>query len=205
MLLKLGYASQWTPAQKMARRDENRRPAAAGGANTLPRALLNRNCWPAYPSGMWKVGAITSIWPTSRSHGRALLGGALWRSASVIEGWSAPPATPGTGELGVRQGSLTLPSCRLSIGWPTIRCALCPCHVTYPGHAARWAGLCRHLYQEAGFGLARYVVLENERAFMLQLGVAVQSAREVEEALLMACLESYAAFAACLARRRMPM
>ena len=37
--------------------------------------------------------------------------------------------------------------------------------------------------------MATRTASETERAFMLQLGVAVQSAREVEEAFLMACLE----------------
>ena len=57
--------------------------------------------------------------------------------------------------------------------------------------AARLDGrACRYLYEAAGSVLAQYEVSENERAFMQQLGVVVQTnPREAEEVMLMSCLE----------------
>lgn len=189
LLLKLGYASQWTPAQKIARQDEIATLLLQAG-QALPRALTQQELLASVPirsvEGQRYYVDLADIQKPWREHFWVALYGA---QLPVIEGvkraayawdWEGWVCGKGFTEPAVMQSLHRLAD------YPVVSAL-----ATSRTQATQLDGrACRYLYQEAGLGLARYVVSENERAFMLQLGVAVQSAREVEEVLLMSCLEA---------------
>ena len=188
LLLKLGYASQWTPAQKMARRDEITALLLQAG-QALPRALTRQELLASVPirsvEGQRYYVDLADIPQPWREHFWAALYGA---QLPVIEGVERA-AYAWDWEGWVCGKGFTAPAVMQALhrlaDYPVLS-ALAASRTQATQLDGR---ACRYLYQEAGSGLARYVVSESERAFMLQLGVAVQSAREVEEAFLMACLE----------------
>ncbi len=188
LLLKMGYASQWTPAQKMARRDEITALLLQAG-QALPRALTQQELLASVPiqsvEGQRYYVDLADIPQPWREHFWAAFYGA---QLPVIEGVERA-AYAWDWEGWVRGKGFTAPAVMQALHRLTDYPVLSALAASRTQAAQLDGRACRYLYQEAGSGLERYVVSENERAFMRLLGVVVRSAREVEEALLMACLE----------------
>lgn len=189
LLLKLGYASQWTPAQKMARQDEIAALLLQAG-QALPRAVTRQEELTSVPirnaeGGRYYVDLADipqpwrdEFWVALHGSGRPIVEG-VERAAYAWdwEGWVCGQAFS---DPAVMQALHRLAE------YPVLA-ALAASRT----QATRLDGrACRYLYQAAGSALAQYEVSENERAFMQQLGVVVPTnAREAEGVLLMVCLE----------------
>lgn len=189
LLLKLGYASQWTPAQKMARQDEIVALLLQAG-EALPQALTRQEMQTSVPIRTAEGGRNyvdladipqpwrEEFWAALHGSGRPIVEG-VERAAYAWdwEGWVCGQAF---GDPAVLQTLHQLAEYPMLAALAASRT-----------QATRLDGrACRYLYEAAGSVLAQYEVSENERAFMQQLGVVVQTnPREAEEVMLMSCLE----------------
>lgn len=189
LLLKMGYASQWTPEQKMAQQDEIVALLLQAG-QALPQALTRQEVLTSVPirnaeGGRYYVDLADIPQPWRDEFWAALHGSGL----PIVEGVErAAYAWDWEGWV-----------CGQAFSDPAVMRAL---HrlADYPAlsalaatrtQATRLDGrACRYLYEAAGSALAQYEVSENERAFMQQLGVVMPTnLREAEEVMLMSCLE----------------
>ena len=189
LLLKMGYASQWTPVQKMARQNEIVALLLQAG-EALPQALTRQEMLASEPirtaeGGRYYVDLADIPQPWRDEFWAALHGSGL----PIVEGVErAAYAWDWEGWV-----------CGQAFSDPAVMRAL---HrlADYPvlaalaatrTHATSLDGrACRYLYEAAGSALAQYEVSESERAFMQQLSVVVPTnAREAEEVLLTVCLE----------------
>lgn len=189
LLLKMGYASQWTPAQKMARQDEIAALLLQAG-QALPRALTRQEVLASVPirnaeGGRYYVDLADIPQPWRDEFWAALHGSGLpivegvERAAYAWdwEGWVCGQAFSEPAVLREFHRLADYPALSVLAATRTQATKL-------DGRA------CRYLYEAAGSALAQYEVSENERAFMQQLGLGVPTnPREAEEVMLMSCLE----------------
>ena len=189
LLLKMGYASQWTPAQKMARQEEIATLLLQAG-QALPRGMPRQELLASVPirnaeGGRYYVDLADipqpwrdEFWAALHGSGRPIVEG-VERAAYAWdwEGWVCGQAF---GDPAVMQTLHQLAE------YPVLA-ALAASRT----QATRLDGrACRYLYEAAGSALVQYEVSEKERAFMQQLGVVVPTnPREAEEVMLMSCLE----------------
>ena len=189
LLLKMGYASQWTPVQKMARQNEIVALLLQAG-EALPQALTRQEMLASEPirtaeGGRYYVDLADipqpwreGFWVALHGSGRPIVEG-VERAAYAWdwEGWVCGQAFS---EPAVMRALHRLAD------YPVLA-ALAATRT----HATSLDGrACRYLYEAAGSALAQYEVSESERAFMQQLSVVVPTnAREAEEVLLTVCLE----------------
>lgn len=189
LLLKMGYASQWTPAQKMARQDEITTLLLQAG-QAPPRALTRQEVLASVPirnaeGGRYYVDLADipqpwqeEFWAALHGCGRPIVEG-VERAAYAWdwEGWVCGQAFSDPAVMRALHRLADYPVLSVLAAMRTQATKL-------DGRA------CRYLYEAAGSALAQYEVSENERAFMQQLGVVVpRNPREAEEVMLMSCLE----------------
>lgn len=191
LLLKMGYASQWTTAQKMARQDEIAALLLQAG-QALPRALTRQEELTSVPirnaeGGRYYVDLADipqpwrdGFWAALHGCGHPIVEGverAAYAYAWDWEGWVCGQA--------FSDPAVMLALHRLE-DYPVLS-ALAASRTQATSLDGR---ACRYLYQVAGSALALHKVSENERVFMQQLGLVVpRDAREAEEVLLTVCLE----------------
>ena len=189
LLLKMGYASQWTPAQKIARQDEIAALLLQAG-QALPRALTRQELLASVPIRNAEGGRNyvdladipqpwrDEFWAALHGCGRPIVEG-VERAAYAWdwEGWVCGQAFSDPAVMRAFHRLADYPALSVLAATRT--------------QATRLDGrACRYLYEAAGSALAQYEVSENERAFMQQLGVVVPTnPREAEEVMLMSCLE----------------
>ena len=189
LLLKMGYASQWTPVQKMARQNEIVALLLQAG-EALPQALTRQEMLASEPirtaeGGRYYVDLADipqpwreGFWVALHGSGRPIVEG-VERAAYAWdwEGWVCGQAFSDPAVMRALHRLADYP----------VLAALAATRT----HATSLDGrACRYLYEAAGSALAQYEVSESERAFMQQLSVVVPTnAREAEEVLLTVCLE----------------
>ena len=189
LLLKMGYASQWTPVQKMARQNEIVALLLQAG-EALPQALTRQEMLASEPirtaeGGRYYVDLADipqpwreGFWVALHGSGRPIVEG-VERAAYAWdwEGWVCGQAFSDPAVMRALHRLADYP----------VLAALAATRT----HATSLDGrACRYLYEAAGSTLAQYEVSESERAFMQQLSVVVPTnAREAEEVLLTVCLE----------------
>ena len=189
LLLKMGYASQWTPVQKMARQNEIVALLLQAG-EALPQALTRQEMLASEPirtaeGGRYYVDLADipqpwrdEFWAALHGCGRPIVEG-VERAAYAWdwEGWVCGQAFSDPAVMRALHRLADYP----------VLAALAATRT----HATSLDGrACRYLYEAAGSALAQYEVSESERAFMQQLSVVVPTnAREAEEVLLTVCLE----------------
>ena len=189
LLLKMGYASQWTPVQKMARQNEIVALLLQAG-EALPQALTRQEMLASEPirtaeGGRYYVDLADipqpwreGFWVALHGSGRPIVEG-VERAAYAWdwEGWVCGQAFSDPAVMRALHRLADYP----------VLAALAATRT----HATSLDGrACRYLYEAAGSALAQYEVWESERAFMQQLSVVVPTnAREAEEVLLTVCLE----------------
>ncbi len=189
LLLKMGYASQWTPAQKMARQDEIVALLLQAG-QVLPRALTRQEVLASVPirnaeGGRYYVDLADipqpwrdGFWAALHGCGRPIVEG-VGRAAYAWDwkGWACGQAFSDPAVMQAFHRLADYPALSVLAATRT--------------QATRLDGrACRYLYEAAGSALAQYEVSENERAFMQQLGVGVPTNPcEAEEVMLTSCLE----------------
>jgi len=185
----MGYASQWTPAQKMARQDEITALLLQAG-QALPKALIRQELLDGVP--------IRSVQGRSRYVDLADIP-QPWRDAfwAALYGSGCPVIE------GVERAAYAWDwegwVCGAAFKEPSVMQALhqladYPVLSVLAGQRTQAAQLdgraCRFIYQAAKSALARHELSEKEQAFMRQLGVFVpMTARQAEEDLLTSCLE----------------
>lgn len=189
LLLKMGYASQWTPAQKKARQDEIVALLLQAG-QALLRALTRQEVLASVPIRNAEGGRNyvdladipqpwrEEFWAVLHGFGRPIVEG-VERAAYAWdwEDWVCGQAFSDPDVLRAFHRLADYPALSVLAATRTQATKL-------DGRA------CRYLYEAAGSALAQYEVSENERAFMQQLGVVVPTnPREAEEVMLMSCLE----------------
>jgi len=189
LLLKMGYASQWAPVQKMARQDEIVALLLQAG-QALPRALTRQELLASVlirkAEGGRNYVDLADIpqpwqeefWAALHGCGRPIVEG-VERAAYAWdwEGWVCSQAFSDPAVMRALHRLADYPALSVLAATRTQATKL-------DGRA------CRYLYEAAGSALAQYEVSENERAFMQQLGVVVPTnPREAEEVMLMSCLE----------------
>ena len=189
LLLKMGYASQWTPAQKMARQDEIVALLLQAG-QALPRALTRQEVLASVPirnaeGGRYYVDLADipqpwrdEFWAALHGCGRPIVEG-VERAAYAWdwEGWVCGQAFSDPAVMRAFHRLANYPALSVLAATRTQATKL-------DGRA------CRYLYKTAGSALPQHEVSENEQAFMQQLGVVVPTnPREAEEVMLMSCLE----------------
>ena len=189
LLLKMGYASQWTPVQKMARQDEIAALLLQAG-QALPRALTRQEVLASVPicnaeGGRYYVDLADIPQPWRDEFWAALHGSGLpivegvERAAYAWdwEGWVCGQAFSDPAVMRAFHRLANYPALSVLAATRTQATKL-------DGRA------CRYLYKTAGSALPQHEVSENEQAFMQQLGVVVPTnPREAEEVMLMSCLE----------------
>lgn len=189
LLLKMGYASQWTPVQKMARQNEIVALLLQAG-EALPQALTRQEMLASEPirtaeGGRYYVDLADipqpwreGFWVALHGSGRPIVEG-VERAAYAWDwgGWVCGQAFSDPAVMRALHRLADYP----------VLAALAATRT----HATSLDGrACRYLYEAAGSALAQYEVSESERAFMQQLSVVVPTnAREAEEVLLTVCLE----------------
>ena len=189
LLLKMGYASQWTPVQKMARQNEIVALLLQAG-EALPQALTRQEMLASEPirtaeGGRYYVDLADipqpwreGFWVALHGSGRPIVEG-VERAAYAWdwEGWVCGQAFSDPAVMRALHRLADYP----------VLAALAATRT----HATSLDGrACRYLYEAAGSALAQYEVSESERAFMQQLSVVVPAnPREAEEVMLMSCLE----------------
>ena len=189
LLLKMGYASQWTSAQKMARQEEIATLLLQAG-QALPRGMTRQELLASVPirnaeGGRYYVDLADipqpwrdEFWAALHGSGRPIVEG-VERAAYAWdwEGWVCGQAF---GDPAVMQTLHQLAE------YPVLSVL-----AATRTQATKLDGrACRYLYEAAGSALVQYEVSEKERAFMQQLGVVVPTnPREAEEVMLMSCLE----------------
>ena len=189
LLLKMGYASQWTPAQKLARQDEIAALLLQAG-QALPRALTRQEVLASVPirnaeGGRYYVDLADipqpwrdEFWAALHGCGRPIVEG-VERAAYAWdwEGWVCGQAFSDPAVMRAFHRLANYPALSVLAATRTQATKL-------DGRA------CRYLYKTAGSALPQHEVSENEQAFMQQLGVVVPTnPREAEEVMLMSCLE----------------
>ena len=189
LLLKMGYASQWAPVQKMARQDEIVALLLQAG-QALPRALTRQELLASVlirkAEGGRNYVDLADIpqpwqeefWAALHGSGRPIVEG-VERAAYAWdwEGWVCGQAFSDPAVMRAFHRLANYPALSVLAATRTQATKL-------DGRA------CRYLYKTAGSALPQHEVSENEQAFMQQLGVVVPTnPREAEEVMLMSCLE----------------
>ena len=189
LLLKMGYASQWTPVQKMARQNEIVALLLQAG-EALPQALTRQEMLASEPirtaeGGRYYVDLADipqpwreGFWVALHGSGRPIVEG-VERAAYAWdwEGWVCGQAFSDPAVMRALHRLADYPVLSVLAATRTQATKL-------------YGRACRYLYEAAGSALAQHEVSENERAFMQQLGVVVPTnPREAEEVMLMSCLE----------------
>ena len=189
LLLKLGYASQWTPAQKMARQDEIVALLLQAG-EALPQALTRQEMQTSVPIRTAEGGCNyvdladipqpwrEEFWAALHGFGRPIVEGVEraayawdWEDWVCGQAFSDPDVLRAFHCLADYPALLVLAATRTQA-------------TKLDGRA------CRYLYEAAGSALVQHEVSEKERALMQQLGMVVPTnPREAEEVMLMSCLE----------------